>query len=434
MAVGPPPGLDDCGADIGQRPPDTVRRRAVESWLRRRGLPMAVRHDRSVLQRSVPALVCLLLFDVAVYADNLVFGESEGGAIIAAAFVPNLVLAWLAARLIRRAAQQTQRVLTWSVFALVVVVEPAVSLLSGSSWWDPVLWPWLPVLTVVGIVYFGVVSILGWALRIAVRRFAGFGGLTSRALPLLMLFTLFGFFTAEIWQAIDALAPRETGRDRLWLVIALFVVLTSLFLISVLRDEALAMVDRLRALDLSEYAPQLRKTPLEGLLCTATARRPLSMRERLNLGLVLYLGHALQAFAFSAVVFVFFVSFGSIAIDPSVVEAWVEHPPTTGSLFALPLPPWLPVPDELIKVSLFLAAFSGMYFAAHMARDETYRSCFFEPFVTEVAISLAARDLYLAVWHDEPSAEEPEPGEVRRPPDNRPPAGADALAGPPPRI
>jgi hypothetical protein len=97
-------------------------------------------------------------------------------------------------------------------------------------------------------------------------------------------------------------------------------------------------------------------------------------------------------------VFWFFVVFGLISVDKSVMETWLGHPPSTsGTLFTLPLPG---ISDELIRVSLFLAGFSGMYFAASIATDSTYRTSFFDPLMADVAMSLAARDVYLTLWDE----------------------------------
>src|SRR5213079_1204472 len=59
-----------------------------------------------------------------------------------------------------------------------------------------------------GAAFVGVGSIVGWALRAAYRQTRLLGELTSRALPLLLLFTVFGFFTTEIWQ-VGAALPRQ---------------------------------------------------------------------------------------------------------------------------------------------------------------------------------------------------------------------------------
>ena len=286
------------------------------------------------------------------------------------------------------------------------------TLLNGGGWQDIGV-DLAIVMAIVVTVYFGIVSIVGWAMRIALRRFAGIGELASRALPLLMIFTIFGFFTAEVWQAIEKLTPGTSSRLRLWLVVAFFAVLTGLLLLAALRDEADDLIERLRIADPSGHAAALSGTPLAELVAGQIPRRPLRRPEQLNLKLLLFVGHGLQTLVLVLVVFAFFVAFGAIAIDHAVIESWVGHPATVpGTLFTARLP--LPVADELIEVALFLSAFSGMYFAAHMAREDAYRRKFFEPLFAEVALTLSGRDVYLAVWDTESDA--PPPAAVQPPP------------------
>ena len=68
-------------------------------------------------------------------------------------------------------------------------------------------------------------------------------------LPLLLLFTTFGFFTAEIWQVAGALPRRQ-----LWLVVGLFVVVGMLHMLSVLSDELRALGSAQRDEQLAEFA------------------------------------------------------------------------------------------------------------------------------------------------------------------------------------
>nr|PZM89742.1 MAG: hypothetical protein DIU77_18755 [Thermocrispum agreste] len=109
-----------------------------------------------------------------------------------------------------------------------------------------------------------------------------------------------------------------------------------------------------------------------------------------------FLAQAVQVVFFSLLVFGFFVVFGTIAVTDPLIEAWLTHPPDPagGRLFGLSIP----VPNELIHVSIFLAAFSGLYFAGAAATDPVYRDKFFDPLVADIRVSLAARAAYLARW------------------------------------
>ncbi|WP_132109930.1 hypothetical protein [Actinocrispum wychmicini] len=385
----------------------------METWFRRRGLPMVVKRrvrGAAVLPRAMPAQVFLLLSNVLltwvtdrvaklnVNTENTPYVLGLLALSLAALVVP-IVVSWLIARIMRSWTERTRMAVAVAVVVISVVVVPVVQKAAGQIS-NLVEWIAIDAGIVVGLLFVVVVgagSILGWALRVAIRQISA---VATRALPLLMLFLLFGFFATETWQISDKL---ESGghRTSLWLVIAFFVVFGAMFLVSILRDEGRAVLVKHRASGTRDYVALLWQTPLDGLVPDddhAVRNYPLTRPEKLNLALVVFLAQALQAVVFSVVVFWFFVVFGLISVDPSVMETWLGHPPKpSGTLFTLRLPG---ISDELIRVSLFLAGFSGMYFAAAIATDSTYRTSFFDPLMSDVARSLAARDVYLTLWDE----------------------------------
>ena len=52
---------------------------------------------------------------------------------------------------------------------------------------------------------------------------------------------------------------------------------------------------------------------------------------------------------------------------------------------------------ELVQVSVFLAAFSGLYFAVSAVTDETYREQFFTELLDELERAVGVRAVYLAL-------------------------------------
>jgi hypothetical protein len=338
-----------------------------------------------------------LLGRLDVNTDNTPYVLALLALTLAMLVVPVLV-SWLVARVMRRQmTERTRMVVAVVVLALNVLGAPLAQKLTGQidNLVERVAIDAVTYAVLMGVVYVGAGSILGWALRVAVRQITS---VATRALPLLMLFLLFGFFATETWQISDKL---ETGghRTNLWLVIAFFVVFGSLFLVSILRDEGKAILVKHRASGTRDYVAMLWQSPLDGLVPdddSAVRNHALTRPEKVNLALVVFLAQALQAVVFSVVVFWFFIVFGLISVDQSVMETWLGHPPTgSGTLFTLTLPG---ISDELIRVSMLLAGFSGMYFAASIATDSTYRTSFFDPLMADVAVSLAARDVYLTLW------------------------------------
>jgi hypothetical protein len=55
----------------------------------------------------------------------------------------------------------------------------------------------------------------------------------------------------------------------------------------------------------------------------------------------------------------------------------------------------VPVPQTVVHVSLFVAVLSGLYFTVSTSVDPIYRERFFDPLISDLAISLAGRDAYL---------------------------------------
>ena len=55
---------------------------------------------------------------------------------------------------------------------------------------------------------------------------------------------------------------------------------------------------------------------------------------------------------------------------------------------------------ELLQVSVFLAAFSGLYFTVYAVTDETYRDQFFTEIKAELEKAVGVRAVYLAARSD----------------------------------
>ena len=383
---------------------DERRVEAVEQWFRRRGLHAVVRgRPARLLVRTAPAVVFIAAWQVLTAVLSAVDGQTDadfdrllesdlfalgyGGLLLGLVVVPALG-SWLTARWVRRKLVERGGAVPAAVMAgVLVVVVPVADWITADDSLPLSLVTQLAVLAgLFGAAFVGVGSIVGWALRAAFRQIRLLGELTSRALPLLLLFTVFGFFTTEIWQ-VGAARPRQ----RMWLVAGLFAVVAVVFLFAMLKAEVTRLTQ-------SRTAPagldKLRETPLAPFMTGGVHadRLPLTKLERANMILVLVLTQVLQTLVLAALVFVFFVAFGIIAVQHSVIKSWIGRDPATGTLFGIQLP----VPQELLHVSLVIAAFSGLYFAASTVTDAQYRSAFFDPLADHLAVSLVARDLYLA--------------------------------------
>ncbi len=145
--------------------------------------------------------------------------------------------------------------------------------------------------------------------------------LLTRALPMLLLFITFLFINTEVWQVA---APLHGGV--LWGTVLFFGAAAILFLVPRLAEELDAFDDSIVSADLMAAS---QGTPLE-----AAAQRlvdedidlpeeaQVSGLQMVNLVLVLVIAQAVQVLLLSLAVFAFFIVFGAVAIDDTVIESW----------------------------------------------------------------------------------------------------------------
>lgn len=206
----------------------------------------------------------------------------------------------------------------------------------------------------------------------------------TRALPLLLLAITFLFINTEMWQVGSTLTV-----GALVLVVALFTLLAVGFLLVRLPEE----VDR--ADDDVDEELLLRAcldTPLEqacGELVADPDADParyaqVTGYERWNLILVLLVVQLAQVVLLSASVFVFLMIFGALTMTDAVMAAWL-------------LPQSIPTSAALLQVSVFLAAFSGLYLTVSTVTDEAYRAQFFGSVTRTLERAVGMRAVYLAL-------------------------------------
>jgi hypothetical protein len=221
--------------------------------------------------------------------------------------------------------------------------------------------------------------------------------LVTKALPLLLLFVTFLFINTEVWQVASSL---DDGV--LWVAVLLFAAVAVAFLLVRLPEELDQVDDEMSG---EQLIRACRNTPLEAdaVRCATEIEDGVLLAEaqvtglaKQNLVLVLLISQALQVLLLSVAMYVFFVVFGAVAINATVVDAWLGHPPT-------PFVDWMPrVSHELVRVSTFLAAFSGLYFTVYAVSDETYRSQFFGSLMKQLHRAVGVRTVYRCLRPDPP--------------------------------
>lgn len=226
-----------------------------------------------------------------------------------------------------------------------------------------------------------------WAAR---RTFSSLGllfPLVTRALPLLLLFVTFLFINAEVWEVAATL-----DGSVMWLTVALFLTITVGFLLARLPEE-LAVFDR--DLDPDKVRERCVGTPLAGFEGEVSTARDGDARiaglQKANLVLMLLITQLVQVVLLSVSVFGFFVVFGLLVMSPDVVLGW------TGEDHLSAVPGFERANWELIQVSVFLAAFSGLYFTVYAVTDDLYRQQFFSSVLRELERAVSARAVYRAM-------------------------------------
>ena len=115
--------------------------------------------------------------------------------------------------------------------------------------------------------------------------------------------------------------------------------------------------------------------------------------ERWNLVLVLVVIQATQVLLLAVGVFLFFMVFGAVVMEPAIVGGWTG----LGEAGVHTLPGFPTLSVELVKVSVFLAAFSGLYLTVSTVTDETYRQHFFSAVLNQLGRAVGVRAVYLAL-------------------------------------
>ena len=215
------------------------------------------------------------------------------------------------------------------------------------------------------VIGYGFLSTVRWGSVRLLSQLAMSVATLARAVPLLLLFALVLFMTTEMWQVASTVTPGVLGVTG-----ALLVGFGTLFLIAELPSEV-------RALERAH-----------------SADAPLSSRQRLNVGLLMFTSHALQVLVVSVAMGGFFVLFGAIAIRPEVLHTWIG---TDGNqLIAFDfLGERAQVTEELLRVSGAIAAFSGLYYAIAVLTDATYRAQFLDRLNGELRETFEQRARYL---------------------------------------
>lgn len=367
----------------------------IERWFVQRGVPHLVETDRdaSMLDtwtRALPLLVAayLLLGLNALDVNDWSLAQNLA---TAAAVVAMLLAAWVLSNRLRGVAAFARPTDIDAPELLLFVFGPAVPVLVFGQVRDAIESVVLAAVLLV-VIYlwssYGIGALLRWGARRSSGQLTGLGPLVAKALPLLLVFNTFLFINAEVWEMAGTLDGAAFV-----VVVLTFFALGAGFAISRLPGFIRAE-NRFASWD--DIGAYLEGTPADTVELPATGSTldPLRPRQRFNIGLIVLFGQALQITLVVAALTGFFVFFGFMAITADTITNWTGLDTLRVLADAGFGDRTLVLTEPLIRVSVFLGAFSGMYFTVVLTTDETYRTEFSSDIGPEIRQILAVRIAY----------------------------------------
>jgi len=370
---------------------DRVQHKEIEGWFIGRGVPhfivdYSARTD--IWTRAIPLLILAYLAG-GLNALNLADWSAGRNIVAGGVTIAVLVLGWAITNLVLRRP-------FWSIPTEVgrpelaaFVIGPVVPSAIFGQWGDAAQ-ALIEGVVILGAIYllaaFAVGQLIAWAIRASLKQVRMLGRLLVRALPQLLLFTVFLFINAEVWQVAGTLfgLPYFIG-------LVIFFILGAVFVLSGIPK----MLDDLDDFSSSEEIARLIvDTPADGLPVPDIHERPLGRGEKLDLILVSTFNQAVQVTFVAIVLTGFFVTFGFIAIPLDTQIGWMSTD-STNVFFTLTISDReLVMTESLIRVAGFLGAFIGMYFTVVLSTDDKYKNDFAEDTAPEIHKSLAVRLVY----------------------------------------
>lgn len=366
----------------------------VEGWFISRGVPHLIDDysaTRDVFTRSLPVLTLIVVVEV-FFAGNLEW-PWWANALAVPAGLAAVLSAWaLANRLRGRAPLARPDDIGAPELAVFVLAPALLPLIFGGDASDAAVTAGVNA-GLLAVIYlttsYALIPMTRWAGVYLLRQLGSVLSLLARALPLVLLFGIVLIVNAEVWQMSASL---NTGF--LAAVVGLFVLIGTGFLAARIPRQVAALA----AWDGPEdLRTRIAGTPAERLGNAEQCGAPpaLSWRQWGNLGLVLLFAQGLQVLLVAAMLGGFFVTFGTLAITPETAESWTGAP--LDEVISVRFGDrQVVLSAELVRVSFFLGAFSGLYFAVTAITDENFRREFFDDVEADLRQVLAVRSAYLS--------------------------------------
>lgn len=369
-------------------------RDAVEAWFVDRGVPHLIAEDTAaedIFTRMFRFLVMVTFVELFLTFNDDVAGWDQAAlfgfgvvAVLGSLAVVNLIRG-------RGWNQIPDHVGPWEL-AIFVLVPPLLRAFTTENGADFFQWVVINGL-ILGLAYlvtsYGLFPMIPWALRQMRGQLADVANLFAKSLPLLLLFSAFLFVNAEIWQVASDLPVAFFA-----IVVGFIISIGLLFVVLGLRHE----LDDLNQFDSwTEVVTLCDGSPLAGAYGAGSGERPdprpLGRRERLNLGLRMFVAQVIQIGLVATMVGLFYIVFGLFTVGEVTILQWTTltedtfDPLLEFEVFGSAVL----VTRSLLVVSGLIAAFSGLQFAVSLVTDQTYRNEFSSDLRRELRQLLAVR-------------------------------------------
>lgn len=376
---------------------NNTEQQAVERWFVRRGLPNLI-HDyqasTDVFTRAAPLLAVFWVFGLTgAFGDRFTGWYQVWAALVGALFL-GAVAAGVNRLRGRRALQVPDRVgrVELAAFVLAPAVLPVLLDNSSIASFASDIAEALAFLLLIRLVYgFGLLSIIVWALRHLAHQVGDIVGLMIRSLPLLLIFTMFLFMNAELWQVADGFTT-----PLFFVASGGLVLISALFVLIRLPTE----LENVARFDSSATVHSIVNETNAPITCRAAdpEHTPgLSRTDRVNVGVLALFTLGVQIALVMAIVGAFYLAFGLVTVRPDTIAQWtVGGGDGIDRIIDLELfGAEIPLTSELLKVTGFLMAFTALQFTVSALTDQAYREEFFDDLINEIRQALAVRVEYL---------------------------------------
>lgn len=367
---------------------------ATERWFLRRGIPHFIdgyNAKEDVFTRALPVLSTVFVLEVFFAADTTWVWWQNVAALVAGGLL--LGFAYAGFNTMRGRSRWSQPdTIGLLELAAFVVIPALLPLVIGGRWRGALLTVLLNLLVIFAVyvvLLYGVVPMCRWAVVHMWEEVGGILRLMARSLPLVLIFSMFIFLNAEMWQVAADFTPTY-----FFVAIGVLLLVASTFVVLRLPKE----VDALRHFDSwGDVSSSLADAPLEPADAEGLVGDPsppkLSRADWFNVGLIWWFSQVVQILLVGVVITVFYIGFGVVTVRETTILEWTTDTAVSG----LEVPGTdLVVSWELVTVAGFIGAFSALQFAISAVTDETYRDEFLADLVHDVREAFAVRALYLA--------------------------------------